>query len=451
MRWRTINVLTNTPPKTAQRAPGGMQANGLMEPVITKAANKLGIDQVEIRKINAPEGKAQFGPAAAGGRRTHVTSAFVKQALDKGAEIFNWQAKKARSGKRVGTKVRGSGVAVAEYNAGSTGFDGLIVIRPDGKVQFQSGIGNLGTHSVMDVHRAGADVLGVPWEQCEVVWGDTSKHLPWTCVSAGSQTTHAMTRASHAAATRAVQLLQEIAAKTLGGSPGSYRVADGRVSGGGGSLTFAQAAQKAIELGGIYDGHEMPEGINAFTQHSVRGLAGQGLVAAARDAYPRDGSTKSYVVSFAEVEVDLETGVSTILDFAAVADVGTVVNPRSLKGQTFGGLMLGIGHAIGQKMVYDQHYGVPLAKRFYHNKPPTILDAPANFTFAALDIADPETPVGARGVGEAPVGAGMGVILNAIAAAVGDEVFRRAPVSADMILTSLENGRRITEPLTANI
>ena len=218
-------------------------------------------------------------------------------------------------------------------------------------------------------------------------------------------------------------------------------------------MSFADAAKKAIELGGTYDGHEVAEdnNINAFTKRSVAGLAGQGLVVAARDNYPRNGASQSFVAGFAEVEVDVETGAYDILEFAAVADCGTVLNPRSLKGQTFGGLMLGIGHAIGQKWVYDQHYGVPLAKRFHYNKPPTILDAPNEFKFAALDVADPETPVGVRGIGEPPVGAGLGAILNAIAAAVGDEVFRRAPVNADMILTSLEFGRRTTEGLTAHI
>ena len=80
-------------------------------------------------------------------------------------------------------------------------------------MQFQSGIGNLGTHSVIDVHRVAAEMIGVPWEQCDVVWGNTSKNLPWTCMSGGSQTTHAMTRAAHAAATDAIKKLQEIAAK----------------------------------------------------------------------------------------------------------------------------------------------------------------------------------------------------------------------------------------------
>jgi CO/xanthine dehydrogenase Mo-binding subunit len=304
---------------------------------------------------------------------------------------------------------------------------------------------------VIDVHRVVAEVLDTPWEQCEVVWGDTAKHLPWTCISAGSQTAHAMTRAAHAVGTEAKKKLQEIAAKTLGGTPASYQVSNGRVAGGGRSMTFAQAGAKAIELGGAFDGHEPPEGINAFTRRSVEGLAGQGLVVAARDTYPRDGATQSYTVGMAEVEVDVETGVFQILDFTAVVDVGLVLNPRSLQGQTFGGVMLGIGHAIGQKWVYDQHYGVPLAKRFYQNKPPTILDRPANFSFGAVDIADPETPVGVRGIGEPPVGAGMGAVLNALAAAVGDEVFRRAPVNADMILTSLEAGRRTIEPLTAHI
>ena len=214
-----------------------------------------------------------------------------------------------------------------------------------------------------------------------------------------------MTRAAHAAASDAKKKLQEIAAKTLGGSPESYRVAGERVSSGGRSMTFAQAAQKAIELGGSFDGHELPADINSFTKTSATALAGQGLMGVARDNYGRDGISKSYVASFAEVEVDVETGHSAIFDFAAVADCGTVIHPRSLGGQILGGSMLGIGHAIAQKWVYDQHYGVPLAKRFHYSKPPTILDAPARMQWAALDIPDPETPVGARGIGEAPVSA----------------------------------------------
>jgi len=455
MRWRGLTVLTNTPPKTSQRAPGGMQGIGIMEPIITKAARQLKLDQVEVRKINAPAGKAPFGPALpATGKQAYVTSAFVREALDKGRESFQWDAKKAslESGRRRGNKARGIGVAVSPYSGGSVGFDGLFIIKPDGRIQIQSGIGNHGTHSVFDVHRVVADMLGVPWEQCDIVFGNTGKNLPWTTISAGSMTTHSMTRAAHAAATDGIKKLQEIAAKAHGGNPDAYKVAGGKVSGPGGSMTFAQAAQKAIELGGKYDGHEVAEELNAFTKTSVKALAGQGLLAAGKDAYPRDGQTQSYVAGFAEVEVDLETGHFEILEYAAIGDVGTVMNPRSLKGQLFGGSMLGLGHAKTQRWAYDQQYGVALARRFYQNKPPTILDAPQKYIGEAVDIPDPETPVGARGVGEPPVGAAYGAIMNAIADAIGDEAFRRSPVSPDILLNALENGgKRTHEALTAHI
>jgi CO/xanthine dehydrogenase Mo-binding subunit len=249
----------------------------------------------------------------------------------------------------------------------------------------------------------------------------------------------------------AKQKLQEIAAKTLGGNPESYQVAGERVFSGGRSMTLAQAAQKAIELGGKYDGHEAPENVNRITKQSTQALAGQGLIGVGRDTYPHDGATNSYVVGFAEVEVDVETGHYQVLDYLAVGDVGTVLHPRALGGQLLGGSLQGMGHAMSQKWVYDQHYGVTLAKRMYLNKPASILDAPARMQWDAVGIPDPETPVGVRGVGEPPVGAGFGAVLNALVDAIGSNVFRRYPVTADMILTALEAGKPTHERLTANI
>jgi CO/xanthine dehydrogenase Mo-binding subunit len=68
---------------------------------------------------------------------------------------------------------------------------------------------------------------------------------------------------------------------------------------------------------------------------------------------------------------------------------------------------------------------------------------------AALDLPDPETPVGARGVGEPPVGAGVGAVLAAIVDAVGDEAFKRCPVTPETLLTSLEAGHQPQDVLTA--
>ena len=454
MRWRAVNVMTNTFPRSQQRSPGPMQANGIIEPIISKAAKQLGIDQVQIRRMNSPEGKADFGPVQPNGRRNHVTSAFVKQALDRGAEQFGWEERKARSGQRQGSKIRGVGVAVGPHGAGSIGWDSIMTIRPDGRLYVQSGVGNLGTHSVIDLARVAAEVLDMPWEKVEVIWGDTGKHLPWTCPSVGSQTTHGMTRANYAGAMDARRKLQEIAARDLGGTPDEYEIGGERVYRRGAparGMSYAQAARRAIELGGKYDGHEVPQDINPMTKESAASLTGLGVMGVAKDNHPRDGVTYSFVIGFAEVEVDVETGQTTLVDFLAVGDVGTVINPRSLLAQIKGGACLGIAHALFQKSVVDPRYGVTLGDRFHYSKPLSILDIPSTMKADALDLADPETPVGARGVGEPPVGAGYGAVMNAIANAVGEDVFRRAPVTADIILMSLENGRRMHEPLRAHV
>ena len=74
-----------------------MQQNAILEPILAKAAKQLGLDQVEIHRVNAPAGQASFGPADEKGQRSHVTSAFVREALDAGAARFDWAARKARS------------------------------------------------------------------------------------------------------------------------------------------------------------------------------------------------------------------------------------------------------------------------------------------------------------------------------------------------------------------
>jgi CO/xanthine dehydrogenase Mo-binding subunit len=451
MRSRAITVLTNTPPRRAQSQPGGLQGIMIFEPVIAKAARKLGIDQVAIRRLNAPEGKAKFGPPNREGQQGYATSAFMKEALDRGKEVFGWDERKARSGQRVGSKVRGVGVAVSSFVAGSVGFDGLFVIKPDGKMYIQSGIGNLGTESVFDVHRVAAEMMGVPWDKVVLAWGDTSQNLPWTCVSGGSQTTHAMTRAAHAAASDAIAKAQEIAAKVMGGSPAAYKMANERISGPGGSMSLADLAKRAIAMGGKFDGHELPENINKVTVTSATALAGQGLMGVARDTYKRDGTSLSFVAGFAEVEVDVETGAYQVVDYTAIGDSGTIIHPRAYHGQLMGRSVLGMGHTLAQKMVYDQHYGLSLATRLYQSRPPTILDIPRNMKGEALNIPDPETPVGARGIGEPPVAAGACSILNALSDALGDDIYRRAPVTLDTILMALEHGRPMQDPLTANI
>ncbi len=454
MRWRGVAVLTNTPTRGPQTGPGGVQVAAFMGPVLAKAARRLGLDPLAVCRINAPEGQAPVGPPKPDGTLNAATSAFVKEALDQGAAAFDWQARRARPTPAKGSIRRGLGVATGCFVAGTTGFDGLFLITPEGRLRIHTGIGNLGTESFSDVQRVLADAMDVPWDACEILWGNTGKNLPWSCISGGSQTIHTMSRAALAASLDAKRKLREIAAKTLGGRPEDYTVGGQRVfqAETGQGLSFAEAARQAVALGGSYDGHECPDDLNKLTKASVAALAGQGLLAVARDTFGYQGQTYSFVATFAEIEVDTETGMYKIVDFHVQADAGRVVHPRAFAGQVFGRSMLGIGHAMSQKWFYDKHYGLPVAKRFYQTRPPTILNVPEKFSWEAVGIPDPQTPIGARGISEPPTAGALAAVLCALAGALGDDAFNRAPVMVDTVLAALEPGAQLpVGGLAANV
>jgi CO/xanthine dehydrogenase Mo-binding subunit len=449
LRFRGISVATNTPPRCAQRGPGGMQGMSMLEPLMSRAARQLGVDQVELRKMNAPSDGSLFGITdTKESPRQPVSSARVREALDRGVEVFKWEQRKKRNGQRSGSKVRGVSAIVGTFFAGSTGFDGLLVIKPDGKLYIHQGIGNLGTHSVMDTARVAAEVLGMPWDKCEIVWGNTANSIPWSSQQDGSQTTQAHSRANYAAGSDAKRKLQEIAAKDLGGTPEAYDVGNGRVfrrGSPGQGITFAKAAERAIALGGKYDGHEVSSSVNSMTKASAQALSGQGLMGVAKDEFPFKGATLSFAAAFAEVEVDLETGQHTILEYLPVADVGTVLHPRSLGAQLHGGAIQGFGHARTQNMIYDPHYGKLVSRRLYQNRPPTILDVPLEMQWEALNTPDPQNPVGSKGIGETSALIGSAAVLCAIENAIGDRCVVRTPVTRERILEAIEAaGKRPT-------
>ena len=453
-RLRGISVYTNTPPRSAQRAPGGLQTVSMMAPMMHKAAKQLGLDPLEIIRINAPEGQAQFGQPRQG-VRANVSSAFVREAIDKGAQVFDWEVLSKRSGQRKGNKVTGIGVALSAFAAGASGMDGLLTIKPDGKVYIHQGIGNLGTASVFDTARSAMEVLKTKWDQAEVIWGNTAKHLPWSSIQAGTMTTHAHTRANHAAGHDALQKLKEIASHVLGGHADEYAVENGHVFKRkikSQKLSFAQAAKHAIALGGKYDGHVLPDDINPMTVSSATALAGVGVMGVAKDNYQSGGRVQSYCIGFAEVEIDTETGSMNLKDYRVATDCGTVINPRTLAAQLHGGGIQGFSEALGRKWIYDRRWGLQVSKRFYSNRPPTLLDVPnkQEMEWVAANLPDPFTPVGARGVGEPSHGAGAGAVLCAIADALGDGYFNRTPVMTDMILAKLEQLPEPVARLTAH-
>ena len=448
MRFRGVPVLTNTPPRGPQRGPGQNQIAGAIEPLIDKAARALKLDRVAIRRINAPNNDSKYGA-----QQSTVTSAYLSDALAQGATAFDWEQRKARSGQRNGSKVTGIGVGTAYHSAGGRGFDGLVVLTPDGKLNIHTGVGNLGTYSHSGTARVAAEVLKMDWGNCVVVRGDSSRHLPWNFGQFGSNTSFTMSRTNYVAAMDAVAKLKEIAAMELGGSADDYDIGGQAVflkSDPRQRLSYAQAAQLAMDLGGKYAGHELPQDLNPLTAAAAAGVAGTGLVGVAKDNIPGSGTVPALAAGFIEIELDLETGKYEIVDYLGVADCGTVIHPMGLATQIKSGAVMGIGLAAYERHIYDPQNGLPGNVSLLQAKPPSYLDVPSHMATAAVDIADPQNPIGAKGIGEPVQGCATAALLCAISDALGGHYFNRMPVVTDMIVNVAAGRPQSHQPLQVN-
>lgn len=431
MRLRNIPVFTNTAPRGAQRGPGQNEMSAAIAPIMDKAARDLGMDRAQFRRVNAPHSDSPVyesqGP---------VTSAFMAEAIDIATEMFNWTEREAAPRQRNGSKVRGLGIGLGYHSAGGNGYDGLVRITPDGRIHLHSGVGNLGTYSYAGTARAAAEVLKCRWESCEIVRGSTDQHLPHSSTQGGSNTIFTHTRTNWVAAEDAVIKLKEIAVTEFGGNVDQYDINNERVfkiSNPEESLSYAEAAAKAIEVGGKYSGQEYPNDLHPITQRAVEGIAGTGLIGVARDNLPKRGIAPGLMISMTEVEIDLETGKYEVLDYVGIADCGTIIHPQGLSQQINGGAVWGFGMAASERHVYDPQNALPANIGLYQAKLPTIMDVPIEMANGAVDIADPYNPAGGRGVGEPSQGSAVAAVTSAIADALGHS-FNRVPVTPDMIV-----------------
>jgi CO/xanthine dehydrogenase Mo-binding subunit len=251
----------------------------------------------------------------------------------------------------------------------------------------------------------------------------------------------------------ALQKLKDIAAMDLGGAPEDYDIGDEAVfarADAARRLTYAQAAQRAIELGGRFAGHEVAEDLNDMTKRSAAGLAGSGLIGVAKDNLGRSGTVPALAVGFIEIDLDLETGRWEILDYLGVADCGTVIHPLGLSNQINGGAVMGIGMAATERHIYDPQNGLPGTAGLYQAKPPTYLDVPLQMGWAAVGAPDPENPVGAKGIGEPVQGCAAAALLCAISNALGGHYFNRAPIVPDMVINAVAGRAQSHRPLQVN-
>ena len=169
MRWRGVSVLTNTPPRRAQSQPGGMQGivadradpgeGGAQARASIRWRSAASTRRKARRSSGRPTRRGERATRPARSSRRRSTAARETLPLGR-AQGAGRQAPGLEGARR--TAWRSSA-----FVAGSTGFDGLFVIKPDGRMYIQSGIGNLGTESMSDCHRVAAEMIGMPWEKVE--------------------------------------------------------------------------------------------------------------------------------------------------------------------------------------------------------------------------------------------------------------------------------------------
>jgi carbon-monoxide dehydrogenase large subunit len=405
------SVFTNTAPVDAYRGAGRPEATYVLERIVECAARETGIDPAELRRRN-------FIAASAFPYQTPValvydTGDYVK-ALDKALEMIDYKgfpARKAASESR--GKLRGIGLsayieacglapsaAVGALGAGVGLWESAQVrFNPTGTVTVFTG-----THSHGQGHETAfaqlvSDQLGVPFENIDVAHGDTAQG-PFGMGTYGSRSLAVGGTAIMKAGDKLIAKGKKIAAHLMEAAVEDIDYASGvfKVTGTDKSVNMGQVAFTA------YVPHNYPAGLEPGFDETA--------------FYDPLNFTFPSGVHIAEVEVDPDTGITTIANWIAVDDFGKLINPMIVEGQVHGGIAQGVGQALLEGCVYDAESGQLLTGSYMDYCMPRADDLP-NFKVGATETPCPHNPLGAKGCGEAGAIASPPALINAITSALG--------------------------------
>jgi CO/xanthine dehydrogenase Mo-binding subunit len=411
-------VYTNKIPTGAFRGFGNPSAEWAVEQAIDLGAHALGIDPLELARMNA----AEVGYISPHGNR--VTSCELKQCLDMTEKMIDWKAKRANKAPNTGL-----GLACTVHVSGKRHFgdyDGssaTIKINEDGKALILSGEGECGQGVHTAMCQIAAEELGVRVEDVEISRADTD--LTTFCLGAfASRLTYVSGNAVKNAATNVKQQLFEQAAEMLEANPADLMSRDGNIfvkGAEGKSLTVSDVARARLFR---HNGAPIV-GSGSFDADSV-------LPDSTR--FGNESGAYNYGVQAAQVHVDPETGQVKVLQMVIASDCGTVIYPLGAEGQVEGGLAQGLGYALTEGLQIDE--GRPLNPNFSDYRIPSMRDMPPlQHQFA--DSYEPTGPFGAKGLGELNMDPTAAVINNAIFDAVGVRV-KTLPITPEKILRALK-------------
>ena len=399
-------AVTNTTPTDAYRGAGRPEATFAIERLVDLFAAKVHMDPAEIRRHNFVP-KDAFPYTAATGLT--YDSGNYEGALDKALEIVEYaglrrlQEGMRREGRYLGiglsSYVEVCGLAPSKF-AAATGFQGglwdsaTIRVHPSGKVTVLTGISPHGQGEETTFAQIVADRLGVPFEDVDVVHGDTARvSMGWGTY--GSRSTTVGGGALAQAADRIMEKARLIAAHLLEAEAGDIDFTDGRLHVRGVPTRSVTLKDVALAAHLAWD---LPKGVEP-------GLEASSAFDPADLVYP-------FGTHIAVVEIDPRTGVTTLKRYVAVDDCGRVINPMIVEGQVHGGIAQGVGQALWEGALYDSD-GQLVTGSLTDYAVPKASNLPV-FELARTETPSPHNPLGVKGIGETGAIASTPAVVNAV-------------------------------------
>jgi carbon-monoxide dehydrogenase large subunit len=418
------HVVTNKTPAGTYRAPGRYEATLARERLVDMAAQRLGIDPVELRRRNlipASEMPYTSGTKIDGHEVTYDSGDYALL-MDRGLERFGYEQMRAwRSEPADPGRARGVGVAMFVEKSGIARWEyARVDLSASGRPVVRTGAASLGQGVQTVLAQICADHLGVPYDDVAVELVDTA-HVPHGMGSFGSRATVlAGTAVSRAAAALRTRIL-DAAAEQLEASPGDLELAGDRVVVRGtpdAAITLAELAESARPANALARGAEPGLGCEAY--------------------FNADNMSFPYGLHCAAVEVDLETGGVRLHRYAIAYDVGRAVNPTLIEGQIVGGFAQGLGGALLEELAYDAD-GQLVAGSFVDLLLPTAAEVPHVDVLVTEDAPSPLTPLGFKGAGEGGTTAAGAAIANAVSDALGAEA-TALPLTPERVVALAQSG-----------
>lgn len=404
-------VFTNKVPTDAYRGAGRPEATFGIERMMSELAAELGIDPLEIREKNwITHEEFPFNTVSG---LTYDTGNY-EAATARARELFGYDALRREQAERrerkdpvqlgigVSTFTEMCGLApsrvLGSLDYGAGGWEhAQIRMLPTGKVEVVTGISPHGQGHVTGFSQVVADRLGVPFDDVEIIHGDTQS-APKGLDTYGSRSLTVGGVAVAHAVDKVIAKARPIAAHMMECAEDDLEFTEGRFQ--------VRGTEKAVGITdvalAVFAAHDMPEGVEPSLDSDV--------------TYDPENFSFPHGTHLCAVEVDTETGRVELRSYVAVDDVGRVVNPMLVEGQVHGGLAQGIAQALFEEAVYDES-GTLLSGSFAEYLIPTAADLPS-FTTDRTETPATSNTLGVKGVGEAGTIASTPAVVNAVLDAV---------------------------------